>query len=220
MKNRWHCYFANHYDGFMSAVERRSLAAIRGHLLKGLSGRVLEIGSGTGVNVPFLSSPGGLTMLTEPDSAMRAVMTRKFPALASNGLPLVACTAERLPLQPDSFDAVVATLVLCSVRDPETACAEIRRVLRPGGRLFFIEHVRGAGRRAKWQDRLQPWWTAVGCGCHPNRKTVSLIESAGLRLLEVDYFDPFAGSPWLLRAIGGIVRPFVRGIAVNEAFSS
>ncbi len=200
----------------MSGIERRSLVPIRNRLLKNLSGRILELGSGTGVNVPLIAREKGKRLLTEPDAAMRSVMRSKYPGLILDGLPLIGCTAERLPVPSNSFDTVVATLVLCTVPDPMAACLEIRRVLVPGGKFLFIEHVRRNGRGGVWQDRLQPFWSLVGCGCHPNRETVKIMQSSGLTLREIDYFDPFAEASLLTRTVGKLVKPFVHGIALND----
>jgi len=119
---------------------------------------------------------------------------------------VVAGTAEALPAPDASFDAVVASLVLCTVADPDQALAEVRRVLRPGGRLRFYEHVRASDPRlARWQDRLErPWGWLVG-GCHPNRDTVAAITAAGLRVIQLDRFD--------LPAMPPLARPHVLGVA-------
>ena len=119
---------------------------------------------------------------------------------------MVDGTAEALPIPDASFDAVVASLVLCTVADPDQALAEVGRVLRPGGRLRFYEHVRaGDPRLARWQDRLErPWGWLVG-GCHPNRDTVAAITAAGLRVVELDRFD--------LPAMPPPARPHVLGVA-------
>jgi SAM-dependent methyltransferase len=115
-------------------------------------------------------------------------------------------TAEALPAPDATVDAVVASLVLCTVIDLEGALAEVRRVLRPGGRLRFYEHVRATDPRlACWQDRLEhPWGWLVG-SCHPNRDTVAAIGAAGLRLVQLDRFD--------LKAMPPLARPHVLGVA-------
>ena len=97
---------------------------------------------------------------------------------------------QRLPFADESFDTVVSTLVLCTIPDPHAALTEIRRVLRPGGRVLFLEHVRGEGGVARWQDRIQPLWSWLLAGCHPNRDTVSTIEAAGFRIEKVERFEP------------------------------
>jgi len=112
---------------------------------------------------------------------------------------------EALPFEDGSFDAAVATLVLCSVRDADMALHEIRRVLKPGGRLLFFEHVRGIPRLARWQDRLERPWGWFAGGCHPNRDTVAAIREAGFELEQVVNFD---FNPALV-----LVRPHASGAA-------
>jgi SAM-dependent methyltransferase len=113
--------------------------------------------------------------------------------------------AEALPFEDGRFDAAVATLVLCSVRDPDMALHEIRRVLKPGGRLLFFEHVRGEGGLAWWQDRMERPWGWFAGGCHPNRDTIEAIREAGFALEEVREFDFNAALP--------LVRPHASGLA-------
>jgi ubiquinone/menaquinone biosynthesis C-methylase UbiE len=116
-----------------------------------------------------------------------------------------AAGAEALPFPDGSFDTVVSTLVLCTVPDQEAALDEVRRVLRHGGRLLFIEHVRAAGSAARWQDRLEPLWRRLLGGCHPNRDTVAAIEDAGF---EIETFESFYPPGPL-----SILMPHVQGSA-------
>ena len=210
----WRRFFAHHYDGFMAPVERRALAAIRSSLISQVRGRVLEIGAGTGANLPFYPDDVN-TVLTEPDREMRRELWTKVNGRndPSMSLELMAAAAERLPFRDGGFDFVVATLMLCSVQDPLAACLEIRRVLEPGGRLLFMEHIRGNGRHGSWQDRLQPVWSTIGCGCHPNRDTLSILEEAGFEFDELRSFDPFEGLPRATHFLTRIVLPFVWGVA-------
>ncbi|MFZ0428609.1 MAG: methyltransferase domain-containing protein [Acidobacteriota bacterium] len=205
-------FFAHHYDAFMAPVERRSLGEVRRSLLARTSGRILEIGAGTGANLPFY--PTGLQLwVSEPDREMRRELKLKLQGLRQASPTLIAGASEHLPLPTSSMDFVVATLVLCSVQDPDLASREIRRVLRPGGWLLFIEHVRSQGAWGPWQDRLQPAWSRVGCGCHPNRETVAILRRAGFELDDLQEVDPFQGLPRAARFLTGIVRPFIRGAA-------
>jgi len=115
-------------------------------------------------------------------------------------------TAEALPAQDIAFDAVVASLVLCTVAELERALADARRVLRPSGTLRFYEHVRAEDPRlARWQDRLERPWGWLAGGCHPNRDTVAAITAAGLRVVQLDRFD--------LQAMPVLARPHVLGVA-------
>jgi len=177
----------------------------RRRLLAGLTGRILEIGAGNGLN--FLHYPATVTQVlaVEPEPYLRRLglaAARQAPV----PIRVVAGTAEALPAPDASFDAVVASLVLCTVADPDQALAEVRRVLRPGGMLRFYEHVRASDPRlARWQDRLErPWGWLVG-GCHPNRDTVAAITAAGLRVVALERFD--------LQAMPALARPHVLGVA-------
>ena len=142
-------------------------------------GVVVELGAGTGANLAWYGDVERL-VLVEPSPAMR----RRLAARAGDAEVLDA-TAAALPLPDDSVDAVVATLVLCSVPDLPAALAEVRRVLRPGGSLLLLEHVRAADpATARWQDRLDPAWRRLAQGCHPNRNTVAAVAAAGFTVVE------------------------------------
>src|SRR4051794_9334539 len=188
----WGRIFALAYDPFLASAERRGIAAARRDLLADAHGRVLEIGAGTGLNVAHY--PAGLDVVyTEPDPHM----ARRLRARVTD---LVEAPAEALPFADGSFDTVVSTLVLCTVSDVPAALAEIRRVLRPGGRLLFLEHVRApsGSRLEHWQDRLHGPWKAFACGCHCNRDLPSTLREAG--------FDVDA-QPLEWRFMPAVVRP-------------
>ena len=177
----------------------------RRRLLAGLTGRVLEVGAGNGLNFPHYPVTVTEVLAIEPEPYLRrqALTTARqapVPIRVTDG------TAEALPAPDRGVDAVVTSLVLCTVADPDQALAEVRRVLRPGGRLRFYEHVRATDPRlARWQDRLErPWGWLVG-GCHPNRDTVAAITAAGLRLVQLDRFD--------LQAMPSLTRLHVLGVA-------
>jgi SAM-dependent methyltransferase len=195
----WARVFALVYDPFLAAAERRGLAKQRQRLLGALCGRVLEIGAGTGLNVPHYAAAADVTY-TEPDPHMASRLRRR-------GVDALAADAESLPLPDASFDAVVSTLVLCTVRDVEATLAEVRRVLKPGGRLVLIEHVRAepGSTLARWQDRLHRPWKAFACGCHCNRDLLAALEHAGFAL-DVERHE------W--RFMPALVRPVVSGSAV------
>jgi ubiquinone/menaquinone biosynthesis C-methylase UbiE len=178
--------FAALYDPISASTERRWMGDRRRRLLAGAHGAVLEIGGGTGANLAHYRDVDRVT-ITEPDPFMR---DRIGPKLEDACVPveISAAGAEALPFPDGSFDTVVSTLVLCTVPDQEAALDELRRVLRPGGRLLFIEHVRAAGSTARWQDRLEPLWRRLLGGCHPNRDTVAAIEEA---VFEIETFESF-----------------------------
>ncbi|MCP5109369.1 MAG: class I SAM-dependent methyltransferase [bacterium] len=189
--------FSGHYEPLVTERKRA--------LLTPLAGEVLEIGPGTGVNLPYLAD-GVRWRGVEPNPYMRPYLESKA---ARCGLETVLeiGVAEALPADDESVDAVLGTLVLCSVKDPATALLEIRRVLKPGGRFVFVEHVaapEGTNTR-RWQAAVCPIWKRVGDGCHPNRETWRWIEQAGFEDVDIDRFRldlPIAG-------------PHIAGVAVK-----
>ena len=204
---REHRVFAALYDLLGRRAERGPLGARRRELLREASGRVLELGAGTGANLPHYPALERLTM-TEPDGAMRR---RLAPRAAGAPFPvdLLDAPAEALPVASGGVDAVVSTFVLCTVDDPARALAEARRVLRPGGRLLFMEHVRGEGRAGRRQDRIEGVWSRLCAGCHPNRDTVAAIRRAEFDVAELRRLDDVPAAPW--------ARPVVAGVAVAPA---
>jgi len=189
-----HPIFAALYDPIRASAERRCIGGRRRRLLAGARGAVLEIGGGTGANLTHYRDVDRVT-IAEPDPFMR---NRIGPKLEDARVPVEvsAAGAESLPFPDGSFDTVVSTLVLCTVPDQETALDEVRRVLRPGGRLLFIEHVRAAEPMARWQDRLEPLWRRLLGGYHLNRDTVAAIEEAGFEIETFESFyppDPLSG---------------------------
>jgi ubiquinone/menaquinone biosynthesis C-methylase UbiE len=188
LKRGGHPIFAALYDPIGASMERRWMGGRRRRLLGGARGAVLEIGGGTGANLTHYRDVDRVT-IAEPDPFMRH---RIGPKLEDARVPVEvsAAGAEELPFPDGSFDTVVSTLVLCTVPDQESALDEVRRILRPGGRLLFIEHVRAAGSTARWQDRLEPLWGRLLGGCHPNRDTVLAIEEAGFEIETFESFHP------------------------------
>ena len=197
--------FAALYDRGARRVEEAGLRARRGELLAGLSGDVLEIGAGTGLNLEHY--PAGVRLvLLEPDPHMRRRLAARLAGLPFSA-EVVPASAEALPFPDSSFDAVVSTLVLCSVADLGRALAEVRRVLRPGGRLALIEHVRGEGALATLQDAIAPPSRLVS-SCSPNRRTVEAVRDAGFELT-AERFTLERAPFW--------VRPAFAGVAVRNA---
>jgi ubiquinone/menaquinone biosynthesis C-methylase UbiE len=205
---RGHRIFAALYDRMLRGTEDAGLRDMRAELLAGARGRTLELGAGTGLNLAHYTGAVTELVLTEPDPHMaRRLRTRLDDESPAPGrVEVIEAAAERLPFEDQSFDTVVSTLVLCSVESPGGAAAEITRVLKPDGRLLYLEHVRsGDPALARWQDRLERPWGWLGAGCHPNRDTVAQLEATGLVAEPVER-DRLPKAP-------PIVRPLVRGEA-------
>jgi ubiquinone/menaquinone biosynthesis C-methylase UbiE len=178
----WERVFAAGYDRFMASTEHAGLHDHRRALLAQARGRVLEVGAGTGANLDVYPEAVTELVLTEPAEPMAKRLERH------EGVSLVTrAPAEELPFPDDSFDTVVTTLVLCTVTDLDRSLAEIHRVLKPGGRLLFLEHIRTDDERmAKWQRRLTPLQRRFACGCHLDRPTPDRIAASPLELGEVE----------------------------------
>jgi SAM-dependent methyltransferase len=155
------------------------LAPRRAALLSDLRGVVLDVGAGTGANLEHFHNASRVIAL-EPDPGMRKRLAPKLPT-ARCEVEVLGAPAEALPLRDQTVDAVVFTCVLCSVEDVDQALAEARRTLKPHGRLVVLEHVRGDGRLARWQDVVTPVWSCLAGGCHPNRDIEPAVLRAGLR---------------------------------------
>ena len=193
------------YDRCLTRVEAGGLTAMRRELVAQASGRVLEIGAGTGLNLALYPPSTRELLLTEPDHAMadRLETRRRSHERATE---VLRSPAEALPLDDASVDVVVSTLVLCSVDDVGQALAEVRRVLRPAGRLLLIEHVRAEDPRlARWQDRLNPLQRLLARGCNLNRPTAALLERSGFAIDGL-VSDRLPRTP-------AVVRPLIRGAA-------
>jgi SAM-dependent methyltransferase len=178
-EHRWDFVFAAIYDRISRRGEARGMGRRRGALVANARGRTLEIGAGTGANLPYYPSGIEELILAEPFEPMRHRLELKLRESGSSARTLDA-SAEAIPLEDDSLDTVVSTLVLCTVDFPDRALAEAERVLRPGGQLLFIEHVRAPSpRMARWQDRLETPWRHFAAGCRCNRATIASIAAAG-----------------------------------------
>ena len=202
-----HPLFARVYACLSPAADRRGQAEHREEVLANLSGRVLELGAGNGLN--FQHYPEAVTevLAVEPEDYLRGQAQH---AAVGAGVPVtvVDAVADRLPFDDGSFDAAVASLVLCSVPDQARALAELHRVVRPGGELRFYEHVRPNNPRkaALWQ-RLDDWniWPRIAGGCHAARDTETAIRAAGFEIEESRRF-PFKAGPVAAPHILGVAR--------------
>lgn len=192
------------YDTLMKPTERACLETWRGELLSTVSGDVLEVGAGTGANLAHYPAAVKSLVLAEPDPFMRRRLERA--ARGRQGVTVMGASLDALPFPDASFDVVVSTLVLCSVRDVRASLRETSRVLRPRGRLVFLEHVVAdlPGRR-RWQGRLEPLWRRIFGGCHLTRDTAAAIEAAGFAIERLEREDMRKAAP--------VVRPTIRGVA-------
>jgi ubiquinone/menaquinone biosynthesis C-methylase UbiE len=201
----WGRIFAAMYDHIMSSIEKDGLSAHREQLIATATGDVLEIGGGTGANLPFYGEGVSTLTMTEPEEPMARRLQKRILELRPDA-KLLRTPAEALPFDDDSFDVAVSTLVLCTVEDQPRALRELRRVLRPGGRLLFIEHVRSEEPKlARWQDRMLPINLRIAHGCHCNRRTLDGIRAAGFELGDVTH-DTLKHAP-------PFVRPLIVGVA-------
>jgi len=202
---RWHAWVMAHASPYVDA----HLRPYKEKLFAGLCGRVLEIGPGTGPNLRYY--PSHVHWIgVEPNPFMHRYLRAEVERWGVNAT-LIRGRAEQLELEDESVDAVISTHVLCTVSDPERALREILRVLVPGGRFLFIEHVaapRGT-RLRRWQQRLCPLWKRLADGCHPDRETDRIIEAAGFERVFVHRLSlPFP-----------LVAPHIIGTAIKNAAS-
>lgn len=195
------------YDRFMAPTEAACLRQWRSEVVSGASGRVVEIGAGTGANLEFYGPNVERLTLVEPDEHMRAQLADKLRRSQKTGVEIVPLVAEALPAADRSVDVVVSTLVLCTVPSLSNTLNEANRVLKPGGELRFLEHVaaRDNPDRRKWQERIEPFWKVAADGCHLTRDTADAIEAAGFEMERLRRES--------MRKAWPILRPTVRGVA-------
>lgn len=197
-------FIALTYDRQLAKVEQAGLGELRQTLLAGASGLVLEVGGGTGANLPFYGPDVESLTITEPEPSMLRRLERRVRE-QSPDTKVLRAPAEDLPFEDNMFDVAVSTLVLCGVDDQARALGELRRVLRPGGRLIFIEHVRSDDPGlARWQDRLNGLIRLVAC-CDCNRRTLDSIKAEGFEVTDVEHTSLKKVPPW--------DRPLIAGTA-------
>jgi ubiquinone/menaquinone biosynthesis C-methylase UbiE len=168
-----------------AAMRQDRFLPYRRRLVREAEGRVLEIGFGSGLNLPFYATAAAIIGLDSSHGALSMVRTSAQALPPSLGL--LEASAETIPLASHSVDTVVSAWTMCSIPDVARALGEVRRVLKPSGRLLFVEHGRSSDAGvAKWQDRLTPVWKHVAGGCHLNRAVEGLIEQAGFRIERLD----------------------------------
>ncbi len=162
-------------------MRRQELSAYRSRVIQGAEGRVLEIGIGSGLNLPFYSHKVERLIGLDPSPKLLSMVRRNLRRNSSS-VELIEGSAEAVPLENNSVDTVVTTWTLCSIPDADRAVGEMHRVLKPSGRLLFVEHGRSPEPNVRrWQDRLTPVWKRIGGGCHLNRAIQTLIEGAGFQ---------------------------------------
>jgi ubiquinone/menaquinone biosynthesis C-methylase UbiE len=206
-----HPIFARFYARLSAAMEVNGVGAYREQLLAGLAGSVLEVGAGNGLNFSHYPPTVSRVVAIEPEPHLRE-LAQVSASSASVPITVLDGTAERLPAGDGEFDAVVATLMLCSVRNPVLALREMHRVLRPGGELCFMEHVlaESAGRRGIQRLADATCWPMCFGGCHASRDAVAAISAAGFSVRELLlYRIPNTRAPWP-------TAPHARGVAVRS----
>ncbi len=173
---------ARFYDASMRKTEQLCLSDWRAELLAQARGEVLEVGGGTGINLPYYPANLNRVILSEPDRHMRQQLAAKLPQAAGRSFQLTEWSAEAIPLPDASLDTIVCTLVLCSVPEQARSLAELYRVLRPGGQLLYLEHVIAEDPALqRWQRLVTPIWKSCCGNCHLTRDTGRALEEAGFR---------------------------------------
>tara|TARA_R110002050_G_scaffold286088_1_gene436148 strand:+ start:104062 stop:104679 length:618 start_codon:yes stop_codon:yes gene_type:complete len=186
--------FARIYDPFMHTLEEKIFAHKRQHFLHSLSGRVLDVGSGTGANFPHFSN-SALVTAVEPNHKMMEFAKAKLPFKAEINLVLGGIGAPSLSFPENHFDFIVSTLVLCTIPNPEQALELFKKWLKPGGKLILIEHIRSHNHLTGLaQDLVNPAWKLVADGCNLNRNTDKMVREAGFIVENENYFH--VGFRW------------------------
>ncbi|WP_211333557.1 class I SAM-dependent methyltransferase [Sinobacterium caligoides] len=192
----------------MKPTEQACLIEWRADLLKGVDGKVLEIGAGTGASLALYPNNSSLELyLAEPDHNMRSQLAEKVNASNLSNVAILACPSEAIESEDNFYDHVFVSLVCCSVNDVEASLQEIKRVMKPGGRFIFLEHVAAeeGTKRRKWQGRVNFLWRKLAGNCHLNRETEKHIKQAGFIITEIKRESMRKSMP--------LVRPTIRGIA-------
>jgi ubiquinone/menaquinone biosynthesis C-methylase UbiE len=181
-------FYRDHILPWLTHLARRQarLVPYRTHAVSGATGRVLEIGIGSGLNLPFYSQNVKQIIGIEPSPRLLD-MAREAARRSTSPLDLVEGTAEAIPIESASIDTVVTTWTMCSIPNVDGALAEMRRVLRPSGSLLFVEHGRAPEPRVRWwQDHLTPAWKCLSGGCHLNRAIEDVVQRAGFRIDHIE----------------------------------
>ena len=199
-------FFARWYPSVMGKSEDAGQGRLRRQQLAQASGRTLEIGAGNGFSVPYYTEQVETLTLVEPNPEFRRQLHSVIATAAVRDAVVVDGDVHRLDFPDASFDTVTASLVFCSVTDPQQALAEVHRVLRPGGRFLFHEHVRGHGLRGVAQDLMTPLQRRLADGCRPNRDFEALLFESDLELDELVRTRMPAAAPTVVPLVVGAAR--------------
>lgn len=179
--------FANWYDFFMKPLEKKKFKRIRKELLAKATGSVLELGSGTGINFPLYEVPVIVTAIEPSQHMIERSLSKHRQAVVP--IEIVQASAEELPFETDTFDTVVATLVFCTIPNPEKAIIEMKRVCKPGGKILLFEHVKMQNRfLSSLQNWLTPAWKKICDGCCLNRDTIELLRSNDISIIQMQQY--------------------------------
>lgn len=179
--------FANWYDFFMNPLEKKKFKRIRKELLSKATGSVLELGSGTGINFPLYESAETVTAIEPSQHMIERSLSKHKQSLVP--IEIVQASAEKLPFAADTFDTVVATLVFCTIPNPDIAILEMKRVCKPEGKILLFEHVKMQNRfLSTLQDWLTPAWKKICDGCCLNRNTLDLLRAHDISIIKVQKY--------------------------------
>jgi len=202
-------FFAFIYDPLIAKTEEACLKDWRRELLSDVSGLVLEVGAGTGANLAFYTDKVKALIISEPDEFMRKRLIEKLKSFEIENTSIKKFGMEYIDLEDNSLDCVVSTLVCCSVASPHKSLQQAYRVLKPGGRLFFMEHVAAENnpKRLRWQNFMNPIWKRISGNCHTNRETEKYIIETGFEINTITKAS--------MRKAPAFVRPTIRGVAIK-----
>jgi ubiquinone/menaquinone biosynthesis C-methylase UbiE len=205
IKNIRSYLMAKSYDFLMKGTEQRCLGAWRKEILASARGQVLEIGAGTGINLPYFPTQVSPLYLCEPDHQMRKQLTRKASKSPRQNINITDWKAELIDMPDESFDTIISTLVLCSVDCLTSSLKEARRLLRPGGKLIFMEHIISEHPTTRvWQKRLEPFWRVCAGDCRLTRDTATAIKNNGFQIERLTEAKMIGAPAFVNRTIRGV----------------
>lgn len=202
-------FFAFIYDPLIAKTEEACLKDWRRVLLADVRGLALEVGAGTGANLAYYTDKVEELIISEPDEFMRKRLIEKLKSFQIKKTSIKNFGMEDIDLEDNTLDCVVSTLVCCSVTNPHKSLQQAYRVLKPGGRLYFMEHVAAENnpKRLKWQNLMNPIWKRISGNCHTNRETEKYIKETGFEIKIIKKAS--------MRKAPAFVRPTIRGVAIK-----